>query len=91
MSTTAVSPITTRPESLAMIASIIEQLTDRNRAAKHLSASLDNIDAEFFQRGRKRPIGSLSVTEALDSLANDVHYFAEFDIHDADRVELRTY
>lgn len=81
--------ITTRPASLALIASIIEQLTDKSRAAKHVGSHLDYVDADFYQRGRKRPIGSLSVVAALDSLANDVTRFEDFDLTDADRVEVR--
>lgn len=82
--------ITTRPASLALIASIIEQLTDKSRAANHVGSNLDFIDAVFFQRGRKRPIGSLSVVAALASLANDVTRFEKFDLMDADRVEVRS-
>ena len=56
----------------------------------HATAEIrvDHIDAEFFQGKKKRPIGSLNVIDALDALANDVTRWEEFDLSDADRVQL---
>lgn len=81
-----------------LLFSIIEQLRDRQAGyAKAYKDSdfrkprrelrVDYIDAVFFA-GRKR-LGSINVVEALAYLAEDVHIFAEFDLHDATRVTLK--
>lgn len=74
----------------ALLNSMIEQLQDANRAAKHIGSNLDNIDANFYRKNRKRPIGTMSVTKAMDCMVSDVYLFEDFDLREAVRVELRS-
>lgn len=87
-----------------LLYSIIEQLTTRHKLIQEMrkdsrfrpdgkqnvrGIECDYVDVDFYMGRRKKPIGSLGLIEALDALANDVHRFEDFDIHDADRVVVR--
>ena len=81
-----------------LLRSVIDQLNDaykkferekRDNPGRNVrEIRVLHIDADFYQGRKKRPIGSLSVIQALDALANDVTRFEDFDISDADRVVL---
>lgn len=55
------------------------------------SFDLNNLEVRLYHKGRKRPIGCLSVPHALDCFFNGVDHFEDFDISDADRIQLESF
>jgi len=82
-----------------LLYSIIDQLNDIRKANEITKRDtcgksspeirVDYIDAVFFKGKQRKPFATLGVIHAMDSLANDVFLFEEFDISEANRVELR--
>ena len=72
---------------MRLLASIIDQIQDKNRAANHVGNDLNYIDVTFFSsKSRARKIGDMSATKAMDCLMNDVYIFEDFDLRSAQAV-----
>lgn len=67
-----------------LLEDLIEQLQDDRRTG----SNLDYLDVRFFTKRGRLLTDELSVTKALDCLVNDVHIFEDFDLEDADSLEV---
>lgn len=81
-----------------LLHSIVEQLRDMDKANEKWNRDnigsqhkrelrVDYIDAVFMEDGEE--IGEIGVIHAMDCCVNDVVYFGDFCIEDADSVTLR--
>jgi hypothetical protein len=75
---------------MSLLASIIEQLQDSHRAAKHIGDDLNFIDA-VFKTKRGRRIGEVPVADAMGYLVDDVYRFEDFDLSDAASVVVESH
>ncbi len=76
-----------------LLLELIFLLKEEQKVCDRMSRELlvDHIDAVFWlDDKRKEKLGTLNVIEALDSLANDVHIYEDFDLHDAVSVTIET-